>query len=180
MSRINPKDKFIYFSPNTATKMKDGVKVPVEKQPFTDPDCGCGIDCCKGYLVLPNYNSVSGDVEGNYAVYIVNGALEIGLQSEIDAIIKGYHSNKLISATSASITGCLSSTPLVALATRQLTAKVLPTGSVQTGVWTTSAPLIATVSSTGLVTAVATGTATITFTSTDGGYTATCAIIVPA
>lgn len=177
--RINPKDKFIYFSPNTATKIKDGVKVPVEKQPFTDPDCGCGIDCCKGYLVLPNYNSVSGDIDGHYAVYIVNGALEIGLQSEVDTTIRGYQSNAFISATGATITGCLTGTNLANLATRQLTATVQPTGAVQTGTWTSSAPTVATVSSTGLVTATALdGTTTITFTSTDGAFTATCVITV--
>jgi len=178
--RINPKDKFIYFAPNTATKIKDGVKVPVEKQPFTDPDCGCGIDCCKGYLVLPNYNSISGDIEDYYAIYIVNGSLEIGLQSEVDAIIKGYKSNPVVSATGVTITGCLVGTPIdgTLLETRQLTAIVLPTGAVQTGTWTTSAAAVATVSSTGLVTAVATGSTTVTFTSTDGSFTATCGITV--
>lgn len=178
--RINPKDKFIYFAPNTATKIKDGVKVPVEKQPFTDPDCGCGIDCCYGFLVLPDYNSVSGDVDGYNAVYIVNGALVTQPIETAKAAITAFRSNIAISATSVTITGCLPATPLAALATRQLIATVQPTGAVQTGVWTTSAAGVATVSSTGLVTAVATGSATITFTSTDGGFTATCVVTVPA
>ncbi|WP_254919477.1 Ig-like domain-containing protein [Pantoea sp. VS1] len=60
-------------------------------------------------------------------------------------------------------------------ATRQLTARC---SRDRTGTWTTSDAMKATVSSTGLVTAVGAGTATITFTSTDGGYTATCAVTV--
>ena len=177
--RINPKDKFIYFAPNTATKIKDGVKVPVEKQPFTDPDCGCGIDCCYGFLVLPNYNSVSGDVDGYNAVYVVDGEVVTEPVADAKETITAFRNNTAISATGVTITGCLVDTPLANLATRQLTAVVAPIGAVQTGTWVSSAPLIATVSSTGLVTATATdGTTTITFTSTDGAFTATCVITV--
>jgi len=178
--KINPKDNKIYLARGVASKIEGRVKVPVETIPYTNPECGCGIDCCKGYLVLPSYNSVSGDVEGNYAVYIVNGALEIGLQSEVDATIRGYQSNTAVSATGVTMSGCLVGTPIdgTISETRQLTATVLPIGAVQTGTWTSSAPLIASVSSTGLVTSGAIGSTTITFTSTDGGFTATCVITV--
>lgn len=44
--------------------------------------------------------------------------------------------------------------------------------------WTSSATSKATVSSAGVVTGVAAGTSTITCTTTDGGYTATCAVTV--
>lgn len=176
--KINPKDKNIYLAKGVASVIKGREKVALEKIPFTDPDCGCGIDCCKGYLVLPNYNSVSGDIDGHYALYIVNGSLELDTRENVDAIISGYQSNSSVSATGVTITGCLTGT-LANLATRQLTATVQPTGAVQTGTWTSSVPTVATVSSTGLVTATATdGTATITFTSTDGGFTATCVITV--
>ena len=50
--------------------------------------------------------------------------------------------------------------------TLQLSATVAPAGAVQTVTWTSETPLIATVSATGLVTAVADGTATIKATST--------------
>ncbi|WP_031519241.1 Ig-like domain-containing protein [Siccibacter colletis] len=64
-------------------------------------------------------------------------------------------------------------------ATRQLTGAVQPVdASDKTGTWTTSDNTKATVSPTGLVTGVAAGTATITFTSTDGGFTATCSVTV--
>ena len=70
---------------------------------------------------------------------------------------------------------------LVVGATRQLTGAVQPTdATVRTGTWTTSDATKATVSNTGLVTAVAAGSATITFTSTDGGFTGTTAVTVTA
>lgn len=84
-------------------------------------------------------------------------------------------------ATSASISGCLVGTPLVAGLTRQLTASVLPVTAPQTGTWTTSNAAFATVSSTGLVTGVANGDVTITFTASTGvSITATCVINVDA
>lgn len=46
--------------------------------------------------------------------------------------------------------------------------------------WTSSNPLVATVNGSGKVTAVATGTATITATTMDGNKTATCAVTVTA
>jgi uncharacterized protein YjdB len=75
-----------------------------------------------------------------------------------------------LSPTSASISAGL---------TRQLTATVAPSNATnQTVTWSSSNSSIATVSNTGLVTAVAAGTATITVTTQDGGKTATAAITV--
>jgi uncharacterized protein YjdB len=50
--------------------------------------------------------------------------------------------------------------------------------TIQTGTWKSSDETKATVSTTGVVTGVAEGTATITFTSTDGNKTATCTVTV--
>lgn len=63
----------------------------------------------------------------------------------------------------------------------KLTATVAPGNATYPAVkWTSSAPNIATVDSNGRVTAVATGSATITATTTDGGNkTGTCAVTVP-
>jgi uncharacterized protein YjdB len=63
--------------------------------------------------------------------------------------------------------------------TRQLYANVLPTNADDNSVtWSSSATNIATVSSSGMVTAVAIGTATVTATTNNGGKTGTCAVTV--
>lgn len=61
----------------------------------------------------------------------------------------------------------------------QLTESVLPANATDKSVtWSTSAPLVATVSSTGLVTYIGTGSATITVKTADGDHTATVAVTV--
>lgn len=63
--------------------------------------------------------------------------------------------------------------------TRQLTAVVTPSNATnKTVTWSSSAPAIASVSSTGLVTALNAGTATITATTADGSFTANSSITV--
>ena len=63
--------------------------------------------------------------------------------------------------------------------TLQLNAEILPNNATfQTGTWSSSDESIATVSNIGLVTPVAEGTATITFTTTSGGFSDTALITV--
>jgi hypothetical protein len=63
--------------------------------------------------------------------------------------------------------------------TIDLTATVLPADASDPSVsWKSSDPSVATVSSSGKVSAVAAGTATITVTTSDGGYTAKCTVTV--
>lgn len=63
--------------------------------------------------------------------------------------------------------------------TLQLTATVMPDdASDKTVTWSTSDATIASVSTTGLVTGLAGGLATITATTADGGFTATCDVLV--
>ncbi|MGG5838761.1 Ig-like domain-containing protein [Huaxiibacter chinensis] len=79
-----------------------------------------------------------------------------------------------VSVTPATSSGAVGSTV-------QLTANVLPSDATdKTGAWSSSDATKATVSSSGLVTRVATGTATITFTTNDGGKTGTSSITVTA
>jgi hypothetical protein len=66
-------------------------------------------------------------------------------------------------------------------ATQQLTATLDPVSPTNPAVtWTSSDATKATVSASGLVTAVAAGSATITATTTDGGFTDTCVVTVTA
>ena len=63
--------------------------------------------------------------------------------------------------------------------TSALTAYVVPSNATNTAVtWKSSNNAVATVSSSGVVTAVGNGNATITLTSVDGGKTATCSVSV--
>ena len=65
--------------------------------------------------------------------------------------------------------------------TGALTATVAPATATNKAVtWTSSAPAIATVDASGTVKGIATGTATITVKTADGGKTATCAVTVKA
>ena len=65
--------------------------------------------------------------------------------------------------------------------TQQLTATVSPSNATNKSItWSSNNTSVATVSSTGLVTGISAGNATITVTTTDGGYTATCTITVAA
>lgn len=63
--------------------------------------------------------------------------------------------------------------------TRQLTATVTPDDATDKSVsWTSAVPSVATVDDNGLVTAVAAGASTITVTTRDGEYKASCSVIV--
>lgn len=66
-------------------------------------------------------------------------------------------------------------------ATRNLVATVAPTNATNKSVtWATSNPLIATVSASGVVTPVSSGTCTITVTTVDGSFTDVCNLTVTA
>ncbi len=81
--------------------------------------------------------------------------------------------------TGVQILGCMSSTALAVGDTRELNAEVIPSNATNTNVsWSSSNTAVATVSSDGLVTAIAEGSATITLTTEEGNKQATCAITV--
>lgn len=141
-------------------------------------DCGNGINPLKGYVILPDFNSESGDVDARVALYVVDGELVIEPVAVAKANIKSFCSNSLISATSVTLTGCPGSAIPEDVGSFMLTATVNPTGALQSGTWASSATGVAVVNSSGLVTVVAPGQVNITFTSTDGGFIATCSLLV--
>ena len=87
-----------------------------------------------------------------------------------------------VSAAVISVTGVSVSPTSVTLAEgerKELTATVKPSNATKKSVtWTSSNTTVATVSTSGLVTAKSAGTATITVTTVDGSYTAKCTVTV--
>jgi len=178
--KINPRDNRLYLARGVASRIKGRIKVPVEFIEYNDPECGAYVDA-RGFVVLPNFNPSSGDQDDRMAILIIDGSIVLQTIDEAITTTCGFANDSDVSATSVVITGCLTGTVLDGTPnTRQLTATVLPSGAVQTGTWTSSVPTRATVNSSGLVTYVGdtAGVTTITFTSTDGGFTATCVITV--
>ncbi|MDR1764040.1 MAG: Ig-like domain-containing protein [Dysgonamonadaceae bacterium] len=95
---------------------------------------------------------------------------EGGYTAACTVTVKAYVTGVTLDKTSISIMNH---------STAQLTATVIPDNADNKSVtWSTSNASIATVSSTGLVTAVGEGEATITVTTVSGLYTATCAVTV--
>ncbi|MBD0254694.1 MAG: Ig-like domain-containing protein, partial [Cytophagales bacterium] len=99
--------------------------------------------------------------------------------AEADLIVEG----SVGTASAVAVTGVSLSPASVDLtvgSTRQLTATVSPANATNKNVsWSSSNPSVATVNATGLVTAVASGSATITVTTQDGSFAATTAVTVP-
>ncbi|WP_310607094.1 Ig-like domain-containing protein [Buttiauxella brennerae] len=94
-----------------------------------------------------------------------------------DGALLGKPEASVISVTGATVAPTTAAVAVAA--TQQLTATVTPANATdKSGAWSTSDATKATVNASGLVTGVAAGTATITFTTTDGGKTATCAVTV--
>ncbi|MDV2903074.1 Ig-like domain-containing protein [Phytobacter diazotrophicus] len=90
-----------------------------------------------------------------------------------------FDTDSTVPATGVTVTPA--TTSLAVGATRQLTGTVNPAdASDKSGTWKTSDATKATVNSTGLVTGVAAGSATVTFTSNDGSFTGNCAVTVTA
>lgn len=134
---------------------------------FTGENAGTYI---QGYM---NTTSWSGDF-GTNDISTFSGEWKV---YDADTVV--FEVADSIAATGVEVTPATAS--LVAGSTQQLSGAVQPTDATNKAItWTTSAPLIATVSSTGLVTAVAEGTATITATTADGNFTDTCAVTVTA
>jgi len=125
---------------------------------------------------------------GSATTISMASSVQIGLASTSHAdgtLCSAVFSNlQIVNAGNILVTGVTVSPTSAAInvgATQQLTATVSPTNATNKNVtWSTSNSAIATVSTAGLVTGVASGSATITATTADGAKTATSVITVNA
>lgn len=121
-----------------------------------------------------NWTSITVDVNYRYMRYLspANGYCNV-------AEIEFWGSDAIFSVTGVTVNP--TSAILTVGDTQQLTASLSPVNATNQAVnWSSSNTAIAMVSSTGLVTAIASGTANITVTTQDGNKTATSAITVSA
>ncbi|MFP1868683.1 Ig-like domain-containing protein [Lonsdalea quercina] len=124
-----------------------------------------------GYMVA------SGASDGGAVKEIVTYSLELKLNEGSTFVIEPDES--IVSVTG--VTVAPSTVSVAEGATTQLTATVAPADASNTSVtWSTSNASVATVSGAGVVTGVAEGTATITATTADGGFTSSSAVTVTA
>lgn len=95
----------------------------------------------------------------------------------------GYTATCQIAVTEKTVTGVKLNRTSLSLdvgGTSTLTATISPSGASNSVTWSSSDPSVATVSSTGKVTAVKAGTATIMVKTASGGYVAACTVTVTA
>ncbi|WP_058972646.1 Ig-like domain-containing protein [Type-D symbiont of Plautia stali] len=150
-----------YYHTEISNRRQPGIWVRLEYGPIT----------FIGYMNITALSSSGGTND----IVPITTEFKVGDASTIQVI----DTDETIPATGVTVAPATAS--LAVGATRQLTGAVQPTDATdRTGTWTTSDATKATVSNTGLVTAVAAGSATITFTSTDGSFTANCAVTVTA
>ncbi len=131
-----------------------------------------------------NWNSSDNNIATVSSTGLVTAVAEGNATITVTTEDGGYTATCSVEVTAATIavTGVSvnpSSISLVEGNTQQLTATIAPNNATNQNVtWSSNDNNIATVSPTGLVTAVAAGNTTITVTTEDGGYTADCAITV--
>lgn len=118
----------------------------------------------------------NGDVAGFAVRLLLN---KVVLQDGSVVFLTDYSGQGEVIVDVTGVTVAPTTASIVVGATRQLAPTVAPADATNKAVtYSSSANGIATVSSTGLITAVSAGTATITVTTADGSFTATCAVTV--
>lgn len=53
-------------------------------------DCGAGINPIKGYISLPNFDPLTGNITGYYGLYIVDGEIVIDTIEDVKSQINDY------------------------------------------------------------------------------------------
>jgi hypothetical protein len=139
-------------------------------------------------VVFPITDSLGNKYTFNFPAVEVDGELPNGGKRDLIEVTLNYTVAKVsptitrvpfVPVTSISVAPTTAS--IAVAATRQLTASALPAEAAQNVTWSSSAPSVATVSSSGLVTGISAGSATITATSvSDVTKTSTAAITVTA
>jgi uncharacterized protein YjdB len=119
-------------------------------------------------------------VTGGLVVGVGDGSVTISVTTSDGAFAASC--DVTITSVSVAVTGVtldITSTTINVNETEQLTETITPAGATNQNVtWSSDDEAIATVSTSGLVTGVAGGTATITVTSTDSSFTDTCTVTV--
>ncbi|NMX91991.1 MULTISPECIES: phage tail tube protein [unclassified Pseudomonas] len=139
-------------------------------------------------VVFPITDSLGNKYTFNFPAVEVDGELPNGGKRDLIEVTLNYTVAKLsptitrapfVPVTSVSVAPSTAS--IAVTATRQLTGSTLPAEAAQNVTWASSAPSVATISSSGLVTGVSVGSATITATSvSDATKTSTSTITVTA
>ena len=128
------------------------------------------------FQIAPTLNGVGAKASNNF-----NGDAPETYDSAKLSNYKWFKSEALASVSVNSVTVDPASLSLTVGDSSKLTATVAPTTATNQNVtWSSSDASVATVYTDGNVTAVAEGTATITATTEDGGFTATCTVTVSA
>lgn len=149
-------------------------------------------------LTYDDESTVNDITYNNFGNYSLTAKLlnPSGVEYDVSVVL-GTVGTWTIQVTNGSVTGTVtftvSAVPVVSVGLDQASASVVEGSTVQlvatvnpstatdpSVVWSTSDETVATVSDTGLVTGVKAGSATITVTTNDGSFTATCAITVTA
>lgn len=139
-------------------------------------------------VVFPITDSLGNKYTFNFPAVEVDGELPNGGKRDLIEVTLNYTVAKVSPTITrvpfvpvASVSVAPTTASIAVAATRQLTASALPAEAAQNVTWSSSAPSVATVSSSGLVTGVSAGSATITATSvSDVTKTSTAAITVTA
>ena len=120
-----------------------------------------------------------GSVDYDGSTYKSHSTTPTGYATPSSDTINGYNPTGTVNVTGVSLNK--TSASMAVNGTLTLTASVTPANATNKNVtWSSSNTSVATVSSSGVVTAKATGDTTVTVRTSDGGYTATCAVSVKA
>ena len=166
---------------STAAEANTNGKVSVS---YMGEDGENTIDFSSGYTMTASFKVKTGATLGSYSFAVVKHTT-VELASDgytpIDHTPASYTDSVSVEITAAPVpaTGISlnkKSTSIVAGSTETLTATVTPSASTDKVTWSSDNESVATVSSAGVVSAVATGTANIT--ATAGSYSDTCAVTV--